>query len=141
MDYGLSRCHGTIRVCTEKKSIIEMEELKDGIELQPKLDFFSAYSNYRTDGTADSILRLQSAEELFIGILQCDGIVVFDTKGSLIAYRVFYRTNQSDSYGSSAPVGGARRRAFEGTKAMVCGILKSSLFRSQDGLTIREGGQ
>jgi hypothetical protein len=117
-----------------------MGDMKDGVEIVPKLDFLAAYSTYRSDNSAESILRLQSAEELFKGILECDGIVVFDTAGCLVAYRVFYRPTHPGTPGMPAPTGGARRRAFEGAKTMVGTTLISVLFRSQDGLTIREGG-
>jgi hypothetical protein len=140
LEEGLSRCHGTILVCATEPVLSNMGDMKDGIEIVPKLDFFAAFSTFRSDGSAESILRLQSAEELFSGILQCDGIVVFDTTGCLVAYRVFYRPSQPGPVGSAAPAGGARRRAFEGAKTMIGSTLTSVLFRSQDGLTIREGG-
>lgn len=141
LEEGLSRCHGTILVCASNPVLSAMGDMKDGVEILPKLDFFSAYSAYRSDSSAESILRLQSAEELFAGVLQCDGIVVFDTEGCLVAYRVFYRPTQPDTGTTPVPIGGARRRAFEGAKSMVGTNLISVLFRSQDGLTIREGGK
>jgi hypothetical protein len=140
LEEGLSRCHGTMLVCAANPILSEMGDMKDGVAITPKLDFYAAYSTFGSDNTAESILRLQSAEELFSGILQCDGIVVFDTSGCLVAYRVFYRPTQPEIPGATPPTGGARTRAFEGVKTMVGTVLVSALFRSQDGLTIKEGG-
>ena len=140
LEDGLSKCHGTMLVCAANPSLKTMGEMKDGIEISPKLDFLAAYQTYRSDVSAESILRLQSAEELLTGILQCDGILVFDTNGCLVAYRVFYRPTTPEIPGAPAPTGGARTRAFEGLRTMIGTELISALFRSQDGLTIKEGG-
>ncbi len=134
----LAACHGAILACAIGPDLDSVSEFRDGIVIAPHLDFLSAYEAYRSDASAESILRMQSAEELFGGVLQSDGIVVLDTKARLLAYRVFYRPALTE-FGPNVPVGGARRRAFEGAKAMVGTALASLLFRSQDGLTIREG--
>jgi hypothetical protein len=136
----LARSHGTIIACSGE-GLSEVEELSDGIPIDPKLDFFSIYSEFRRFSTVETILKLQSFEELLLGILQCDGVVVFDTKGAVVAYRVFYkpRTTSGEQPQVGTVVGGARRRAFEGIKLLVGRSLSSALFRSQDGLTIYEG--
>ncbi len=140
VEVGLGKSHGAILACAANPSLSEMGDMKDGIEISPKLDFLSVYSEYRSDNTAGSILRLQSTEELFEGILLCDGIVVFNTTGCLVAYRVFYRPTQPGMPEAPTAICGARRRAFEGAKTMIGTALVSVLFRSRDGLTIREGG-
>jgi hypothetical protein len=134
----LTDSHGTILLCTQSKEVLaEIDELKDGTLLDPKLDFFSVFSAYRQSESAESLRKLQSYEKLLSGLLMCDGTVVFDTSGSVIAYRVFYRPNTpSKSVGLSNGEGGARRRAFEGIRELVDKSLTSALFRSQDGLTL-----
>lgn len=141
LELGLTQSHGAILTCSPQKALKDITDLQDGIVIAPKLDFYAAYSAYRTDGTAESILRLKSAEELLGGILQSDGIVLFDSLGSLIAYRIFFRPSSPPASGPTIPTGGARRRAFDGVKKMVGDALSAALFRSQDGLTIVEGGE
>ena len=126
--------------CSKTKDLDQVADLHDGIIISPQLDFFGGFSAYRSDSSAESILRLRSSEELFSGILQSDGIVLFDASGSLIAYRVFYRPTVTSSTHAPVPAGGARRRAFEGLKSLVGTALSAVLFRSQDGLTIIHGG-
>lgn len=140
----LNDSHGTILVCqTGGRPITKIKGMKDAIVLSPPLDLFSVYSAYRSTGSADSILELQRTEALVGGIIRSDGIVVFDDFGRVTAYRVFFqeRAKATGLRGTpkSAPIGGARRRAFEGLKALVGSELACSLFRSQDGLTVFQG--
>ncbi|MGH9533416.1 MAG: hypothetical protein ACRD2E_01005 [Terriglobales bacterium] len=135
----ISTCHGTILACAPDTDLKGLNEFRDGIVIDPGLDFFGAYDAYRSDQSAESILTMQSAEELLGGILRSDGIVVFDTRARLLAYRVFFGAARVAGPAAGALVGGARRRAFEGARAMVGPKLAALLFRSQDGLTIREG--
>jgi hypothetical protein len=137
---ALNQSHGALLACASGPVIETVAELQDGIPLAPKLDFFDAFRAYRQIGSASALLKLRSCESLLGGILQSDGITLFDPLGCVTAYRVFYRANGSQIATSSpAPVGGARRRAFEGTKGLVGTHLLSVLFRSQDGLTLHEG--
>jgi len=133
----LNQSHGTIFACTSVEPK-EIREFKDHVALDPVLDFYSIFRENRADQTAQSLVRLQSYEELFVGIVSSDGIVTFNTAGCLIAYRVFFRPIKKQKL--TDPIsGGARRRAFEGAKTLVPEKLCSLLFRSQDGLTIHWG--
>ncbi|MGA2539313.1 MAG: hypothetical protein ABSF53_25125 [Terracidiphilus sp.] len=102
LEEGLGRSHGAILACASSPSLKDIGDLEDGIEIAPQLDFFVPYRDYRVDNTAESILRLQSAEGLFSGILQADGIIMFDTRGRLVAYRIFYRSSQRAETKASA---------------------------------------
>lgn len=148
----LTRClnesHGTILACLPTGSITEVAGMQDAVVIDPPLDLLTAFTNYKTSNSADAILELQRCEALLTGMLQSDGIVIFDDQGRVSAYRVFYRepapSNTGDApastQGKKKPIGGARRRAFEGVKALVGATLKGALFRSQDGLTEFHGG-
>lgn len=134
----LTESHGTILICTQEK-LSNVNELKDGVFLNPELNFFSTFSAYQESSSAESLAKLYSCEKLLNGLLTCDGTVVFDTFGSVIAYRVFYRPETINSEEpTQVAVGGARRRAFEGIKGLIKkkNGLVSALFRSQDGLTM-----
>jgi len=105
------------------------------------IDFLSVFSQFKTDNSADSILSLQRCEELLKGFLRCDGIIIVDTIGRILAYRVFFKPqNEAGNQAEEEVVGGARRRAFEGLKSLVNNHLKAILFRSQDGQTEYYGG-
>lgn len=127
--------HGTIVVCCENFNEKKPPEIADVVLIEPSLDFMDAFRSYLTIGSAESITQLNRLEELLAGFLSCDGIVVFDTSGGVVAYRGFYRS------ASPLPtvVGGARRRAFEGVKQLVGSAFVCALFQSQDGFTIYEG--
>lgn len=141
---ALSEAHGTIAVCLPEGNIESIDGMSDAITFDPAIDLAETFGAYKTADSAQSILELQRVEGLLSSLFHSDGIVVFDTKGRACAFRVFYKPPQSStpaqacySAQSSAPVGGARRRAFEGVKAHVGNTqqLKAALFRSQDGLT------
>lgn len=139
IEQAITRSHGTILACSEVTSLDDISELKDGILLDPPLNFLTAFMAYREIGSAEAILTLQSYEQLLYGFLQCDGVVLLNTQGCVTAYRVFYRPSAEAVQSTTNVVGGARRRAFEGTKTLIGKQLVSALFRSQDGLTLRFG--
>lgn len=139
LESALTASHGTILLCSENLSLSQVPELRDAVSVSPLLDFHAAFSEFQTANTAGSILALQRCEELLYGFLRCDGMIVFDTAGRVTAYRVFYQPTER-APATAGIVGGARRRAFEGVRALVGDHLVSVLFRSQDGLTLHHGG-
>lgn len=139
---ALNESHGSILVCGTSRPIKSIKGMSDAVLIDPPLDIHAAFSSYRSISSSESILELQRTEALLIGMLQSDGIVVFSEEGTVIAYRVFYKDTRSKkgaTKSAEAPIGGARRRAFEGVKALVGTDIKSALFRSQDGITIYQG--
>ena len=138
LESALAVSHGTILLCAEDLDLNQIPELQDAVPVLPLLDFHAAFLDFQTASTAGTILTLQRCEELLHGFLRCDGMIAFDTAGRVSAYRVFYRPVE-ETPGTTGVVGGARRRAFEGVKALVGDHLVSVLFRSQDGLTLHHG--
>jgi len=136
LEASLTSCHGTILACGEEMNIADIEEMQDAVEVAPKIDFYEAFSQFKTGATAESILTLQRCEDLLNGFLKCDGIILFDVSGCISAYRVFFRPSKVEGEDAPKIVGGARRRAFEGLKGLLGENLDSVLFRSQDGQTI-----
>ncbi len=131
------KSHGTILACSKEFESKKPAEIADAVLINPKLDFFEAFRGYVTLKSAESITHLSRIEDLLQGFLNCDGIVVFDELGRVVAYRAFFRS----AVATEQVVGGARRRAFEGLRTLVGTSLISTLFRSQDGLTLYEGPQ
>jgi len=139
LDRALTVSHGTILACSNQPLPNLGQEMQDAVHISPLLDFQASFSEFESTNSAESILALQRCEELLQGFLRCDGIIAFDTHGCVTAYRIFFRPSEG---GGPQPqiVGGARRRAFEGLRALVDGgQLLSVLFRSQDGLTLQHG--
>jgi hypothetical protein len=139
---SLKESHGTILVCRSSRQITKVKGMNQAVLLDPPLDLKDAFMAYKTLGSADSILELQRSEALLIGMLQSDGIVVFDDQGAITAYRVIFQDTRAVSAKgnrgrgqSAASVGGSRRKAFEGIKALVGQELRGAFFRSQDGAT------
>lgn len=140
---ALGASHGSILICMEGNDSVSIDVMRDMVKLHPKLDFFNVFDEYRRSSSAESIVALQSYEDLLIGFLRSDGIVIFTDCGCVVAYRAFYRPSSEVVADSKIPkvVGGARRRAYEGVASLVdSGILKAALFRSQDGLILFNGG-
>lgn len=136
----LNASHGSILICTIDELNGDFSSLSDIVKLDPYLDFYRSYSYYSKINSVESYVRLKLNEELLSGLMNSDGIVVFNSSGSVIAYRAFYK--QSDTGAAQqAVVGGARRRAFQGVVSLLDKVLSATLFRSQDGLTIFQGGR
>lgn len=141
LDALLTSCHGTILACGNDIDFGALPEMEDAVHVKPLIDFFSAFSDFKTSNSADAILSLQRCEELLRGFLRCDGIILMDGFGRVSAYRVFYKPAENAGEANAQVVGGARRRAFEGLKSLVGVQLDSILFRSQDGQTLFYGGE
>jgi hypothetical protein len=149
LERSLNESHGTILVCQSSGPITKVKGMNDAVLLNPPLNLADAFMTYKTHGDANSILELQRSEALLIGMLQSDGIVVFNDQGAVTAYRVFFKETRTTSEKRTeaggarnktpAPLGGARRRAFEGLKSLVGSELLGALFRSQDGVTEFKG--
>lgn len=129
----LSECHGTILVCSATDDHPDPASLSDRIPLSEGLDLYDLFETFRKDEDAESLLKLQRAEELLRGFLACDGMIVLSCRGSIVSYRVFFKPDAEAA--DQKVVGGARRRAFAGVSAIKSNSLKSALFRSQDGTT------
>lgn len=144
LNKSLNMSHGSILVCRQANDINKVRGMNDAVKITPPLNLHAAFNSYRTINSSESILELQRSEALLVGMMQSDGIVVFDEEGQVTAYRVFYKEvakKRGEKDAKTTPVGGARRRAFEGVKSLVGSELKCALFRSQDGLTVYQGAQ
>lgn len=137
IDRALSASHGTILVTADSQTLFKLKEIGERVILNPKLDFYSAFKDYRTIQSAEAILRLQSMETLLYGFVNSDGIVALDACAKVHSYRIFYKGSKKDD--NKEVGGGARRKAFEGLRSHVGNGINSVLFRSQDGLMLYDG--
>ncbi|MDF1778316.1 MAG: hypothetical protein P1V13_19985 [Rhizobiaceae bacterium] len=129
----LTDCHGTILICATENMHPDIVSISDKISLNEGVDFFTLFEDFRKQEDAESLLKLQRAEDLLRGFLSCDGMIAFSIFGKILSYRIFFKPDYKGI--DFEVVGGARRRAFEGISALKSNSLKSTLFRSQDGTT------
>jgi hypothetical protein len=140
LEVEVAASHGTMLSCGKDLKLAEVSGMSDAVAVEPALDFYRVFSDYHSVSSAESILALQRSEDLLRGFLGCDGIIVFDTAARITAYRVFYQAPAEAGGDAKKVVGGSRRRAFESIRSLVGKELVAVLFRSQDGLTIYDGG-
>ena len=79
---------------------------------------WTAYSQAHSSKDADSLSDLQATEALIEGMLNSDGVVVFGTNGTILAYRVIL-TSTNDEKVNLPDSGGGRRRTYELMKSRI----------------------
>ncbi len=125
---AIGKSHGTLVAVLDSNKPQIPESLSDVVKIAPPLDLYERFNLHIEEGkTAGSVSRLQAAVDLLVGLISSDGITVFDSRGRVIGYRAFIKSDGQPAQG------GARTRAFEAMKALVGGDLKAAFFRSQDG--------
>lgn len=122
---ALNDIHGTICVVVDK-DYNDKGFFSDGIWLSEPIEFSKTFMMSKSYSEA----KLNTIAELFISMLNYDGITIVDNIGRIRAYNVFIK---ADKYNKHTIFGGARKRA-------AYGIINSGLhkiigvyFQSQDG--------
>ncbi len=132
---SLQHCHGTLLAAVEAPTPgTKTVTLEEGVWLSEPLDWHMKHSQAHSSKDADSLSDLQATEALIEGMLNSDGVVVFGTNGTILAYRVLL-TSTNDEKVNLPDSGGGRRRTYELMKSRIGTRLKGALFRSQDGAT------
>ena len=117
--------HGCICVVVDK-DYVDNGFFGDGIWLSHPIELSKLFMQ----STSYSETKLESYSELFMDMLNYDGITIVDNKGRIRAYNVFV---ESDSGKESNIVGGARKRAaFTVINSKVKKIV-GVYFQSQEG--------
>jgi hypothetical protein len=131
----LQHCHGTlIGVHTPCDNSGCPETMVDGVWLHRPIDLANAHAVAVDAKDAESLADLQSLESILRGMINNDGVVLFDTKGRVIGYRIFLKPNEEEKKAASHK-GGGRRRTYELMKSRLGESLRGVFFRSQDGAT------
>lgn len=105
-----------------------------GIVLKEKIGFFSIIKEYNIlhseEGHSTLKIRclygLKSFACVLQGMINFDGISIFDKEGSLLGYNFFIKSSQQDD-----SIGGARSRAFNSMEKSK--MFEAGYFKSQDG--------
>ncbi|MCC0805709.1 hypothetical protein FPV16_05630 [Methylobacterium sp. W2] len=122
--------HGTLLVVVPASRGSVPDQLSDVLPISPPVDLYERYQLHLSENkTAISVSRLQAAAELLAGLINSDGITVLDTRGRILGYRAFVKSDEP----AKPSEGGARTRAYAALTALVGPVLKAAFFRSQDG--------
>lgn len=128
---GLRQSHGCIIAVTNMSKAPQILA-KDGIVLEDPIDFVLLVEQLQKKNIEASIL--ESKGSLLHGMLNSDGIVLFDNKGRLLGYNCFIKINDKNNV-----IGGARKRAFTSLVSKLSKGICSVFMQSQDGWTEFKG--
>lgn len=122
---AINDIHGAICVVVDK-DYKDKGYFNDGIWLNEPIEFSKAFLQTKSYSEA----RLTNIAELFISMLNYDGITIVDNIGRIRAYNVFIK---ADKYSKKNIVGGARKRAAYGIINSKIKKVIGVYFHSQDG--------
>ena len=121
----LTEIHGAICVVIDK-DYKDKGYFNDGIWLEEPIEFSKTFLQTKSYSEA----KLTNIAELFISMLNYDGITIVDNAGRIRAYNVFIK---ADKYSKKNIVGGARKRAAYGIINSGIRKILGVFFLSQDG--------
>ncbi len=125
---ALLRSHGTLIAVTSK--VKRPRAFDDGIDITPAIDFPRIIQLVMKRELELSELKSQMA--LVEGMVNSDGIVVFNPHAQLLAYNCFVTPPKKTATGVS---GGARRRAYQALCERIGRGVSAAYVQSQDGWT------
>lgn len=128
---ALRESHGCIIAVTNMSRMPKFLSA-DGVTLENPIDFSCLVRQLKEKSIETSYLS--SKGDLLKGMLNSDGVIVFDTKGRLLGYNCFVNTSSVKDL-----VGGARKRAFDSLGSKLGTGLRAIFMQSQDGWTEYKG--
>lgn len=120
MKEALAKSHGTLIVVLGKRRKKPPKNMADALVFDTPISIQDRILDYIRYADNESMARLQDTANLLIGLMGCDGILVFRSDASIMGYRAFLSSRISSQ--STQRTGGARRRAFENLKVLGCGL-------------------
>lgn len=128
--------HGTLAVVVDSAKVNAGTAYKfsDAIYLDPPISLIDPVRDYLRSSTPELAQILRSRADLAIGMLNFDGITIFDTAGNVVGYNAFAKpTTARERAAFEASEGGARSRTFNLLKHFTKRELKACFMLSQDG--------
>lgn len=122
---ALRQSHGCLIAVSADERVPELLS-KDGVILERPINFAELVSEVACKRTDSS--QLDSKGTLLKGMLNSDGIILFNRKAELLGFNCFVQAAKAEEV-----VGGARKRAFATLSANVGGALYAAFMQSQDG--------
>lgn len=130
--YGaLRESHGCIIAVTNMKNPPKFLS-SDGVILEEPVDFSKLVYELKKEHIDQS--HLDSKGYLLRGMLNSDGIILFDNKARLLGYNCFVKVSNEGNV-----IGGARKRAFSSVVAKIGRGVSAVFMQSQDGWTDFKG--
>jgi hypothetical protein len=122
--------HGTLVAVISRNRRMPPRTMRDGVILPTPFSITEKIRRYTNIKNDETMALLLSTESLIKGMLMTDGITLFRSDGSIMAYNIFIRgLGQLEFSG----MGGSRQRTFERLSTMVPNELKAAFIRSHDG--------
>lgn len=128
---SLRESHGCIIAVTNMQKAPKLLA-NDGVILRSPIDFGSLVEQLITKRTTES--AISSKGYLLKGMLNSDGVLLFDNQARLLGYNCFVKISKK-----AEVIGGARKRAFSTLKENVGRGLCGVFMQSQDGWSDFEG--
>lgn len=122
---SLRQSHGCLIAVTNMETAPDFLT-QDGIILEQPIDFIGLIQDLTNEIIPESLL--ESKGSLLNGMLNSDGIVLFNNCGKLLGYNCFIKTS-----GKAAEGGGARKRAFAAIEEKIGDGLCAAFIQSHDG--------
>lgn len=122
---ALRKSHGCIIAVTNMKRAPKFLSV-DGVILKTPIDFAKLVGDLKNDQISPSCLDSNGC--LLKGMLNTDGIVLFDNKSRLLGYNCFVKVDRNENV-----VGGARKRAYMALTSKLGKGLCAVFLQSQDG--------
>ena len=129
---SLRQSHGSLIAVTNMKRAPKFLS-DDGVILDQPIDFPILIASLKKNDIPASYI--ESKASLLKGMLNSDGILVFDSTAKLLGYNCFVKSSKKDNV-----IGGARKRAFSTLKGKVGSGLRAAFMQSQDGWSDFFGG-
>lgn len=123
--------HGNLSVVVNHSKLLPKILNIDGVILRPEINIGNTIINWKKEKSSESITNLNNMFSLVLGMLNSDGVTVFNDRGDILAYRVFIQHPQTKT--KKPIIGGARSRTFDVLKRNVGKQLESCFMLSQDG--------
>ncbi len=130
---SLIQSHGCIIAVTHMKRPPKALS-SDGVILEVPIDFEELIAKFKKNIITQS--AIDSKSDILSGMLNSDGIVLFDSRARILGYNIFVAINNNAS-----AYGGARRRAFESLKGFKNRGLSAIFMQSHDGWSEFSGGE
>lgn len=128
---ALRQSHGCIIAVTNMRRAPKLLS-DDGVILSTPVDFAKLVGDLKRDKILPS--NIDSKGCLLKGMLNTDGIILFDNKARLLGYNCFAKVKRNDNV-----IGGARKRAFATLTARLERGLCAVFMQSQDGWSDYKG--
>ncbi len=114
----LRKGHGTLIAVVPHDKKTWRRHAKDAVHLNDPIDLAQQLEKLAGDASSLALFELSTSVELVAGMLSSDGITVLDTRGRVLAFNWFIRTD-TRKLTARESIGGARHRAFSALRGLV----------------------